>query len=312
MPESTDSFIDGLLELLQKSIRLMLPDIQEASDVCTVIVAVSVLCAMIPIVSERTKNVSEVVGVAVILNAVFRHTNSLILLASDTVQEIFEYGKLLCQVMTAALSAQGGAALSTGLYVGTVLFIALLGWLVSIILVPLTGFYLLFAVGNCAFEDEFLNKAAISIKGFLLWSLKTLMVVFTTYMSITSVVTGSADLAVMKSVKTVFSAVVPIVGGILSDSSEAVLAGMAMVKNAAGIYGLLAVLSIFTGPFLRIGIHYLMIKMTAILCCVFGSKRISALADCLSGTMSILLAMVASGCMLVTVSMICFLKGTGG
>jgi len=310
MPEQTASFGDALLELIQNSISLMQPDIREAAEICVVIVFAAVLFSVFPIISERLQTVSEITGVAAISIVVFQHTNSMILLASDTAREIFEYGKLLCQVMTAGLAAQGYAISSSALYIGTTVFISLLGSLISKILFPLLCFFLAFAVGNCALGDEMLKKAADAIKGFLHWLLKTLMIVFTTYLSITGVVSGATDLAALKSAKVVFSAAVPIVGGILSDSSEAVLTGMSVIKNAAGIYGMLAVLAVFSGPFLRIGAHYMMLKVSTLLCGAFGNKRISALADYLSCAMSLLLAAVASGCLLILISTVCFLKGS--
>lgn len=309
MPDRTDSFGEALLDLVQKSIHLMNPNLREATEVCATIVFASLLFSILPIISGRLQSISEIAGVVTISTVIFQHTNSLVVLASDTVGEIFEYGKLLCQVMTAALAAQGGGATSSALYVGTTVFISLLGWLITKIVIPMLYFFLAFAVANCALGDTLLKRTADSIKSLLNWVLKTVMVVFTTYMSITGVVSGATDLAALKSVKMVFSTVVPVVGGILSDSSEAVLTGMTVVKNTAGIYGMLAVLAVFAGPFLRISAHYFMMRISALICGVFGNRRIAALADYLSGAMSILLATVASGCVLVLISTVCFLKG---
>ena len=97
----------------------------------------------------------------------------------------------------------------------------------------------------------------------------------------------------------------------MSDSSEAVLVSMGIIKNAAGIYGMLAVLSVFLGPFIKIGMHYLLLKISALLCGVFGDKRISTLADSFSSAMSLLLAVIGAGCVMVMISTVCFLKGAG-
>ena len=83
------------------------------------------------------------------------------------------------------------------------------------------------------------------------------------------------------------------------------------IKNAAGIYGILAVLSVFMGPFVKIGIHYLLLKSSAVICSVFDDKQISSLTDSFSSAMSLLLAVIAVGCVLVLISTVCFLKGAG-
>ena len=67
----------------------------------------------------------------------------------------------------------------------------------------------------------------------------------------------------------------------------------------------------FLNPFLKIGIHYLILKLTAALCALFGAKRMTALVGDFSGAMGLLLAMTGSECLLLLISTVCFLKGVG-
>lgn len=311
MPQNTDSFGDGLLELLRNSLKLLRPDFQEATASCGTIILSAMLFSVLPMISQRIHSMTAVAGAVSIAAVMFHQTNSLILLAADTVSDILDYGKLLCQVMTAALAAQGGVTESSALYIGTTVFIAVLNSLISSLMIPLIFGYLVFSVAYGAFGENFLKKAADLVKSLMIWILKTLLVVFSTYMSITGAVNGSTDLAALKTAKVVISSAVPVVGGILSDSSEAVLLSMGVIKNAAGIYGMLAVLSIFMKPFVKIGIHYLLLKSSAVICSVFDDKQISSLTDSFSSAMSLLLAVIAVGCVLVLISTVCFLKGAG-
>jgi stage III sporulation protein AE len=129
-------------------------------------------------------------------------------------------------------------------------------------------------------------------------------------MGITGVVSGSADAAALKAAKLTFSGVVPVVGGILSDASEAVLVGAGLVKNAVGVYGLLAVLAIWIGPFIKIGAQYLLLKMTHALCGAFSADTAGKLIQDFSTAMGLLLAATAAICVLFLVSIICFMKVT--
>ena len=130
-------------------------------------------------------------------------------------------------------------------------------------------------------------------------------------MGITGVIAGSADAATLKATKLTISGMVPVVGGILADASESVLVGAGLMKNAAGVYGLLAILSVCIGPFLKIGVQYLLLKLTAAICSVFDVKNSSKLVQDFSGTMGLLLGMTGSVCLLMMISIICFLKGVG-
>lgn len=240
-----------------------------------------------------------------------QRTGTMIGYAADALRQICDYGKLLCPVLTTALAAQGGLTTSAALYTGTIAFITLLSILVSRLLIPLVYIFLLFSVAGSAIGEGFFRNLADGVKHLLTWLLKTLLIVFTTYMSVTGVVSGTTDAAALKTAKVTLSSVVPVVGGILSDASESVLVSMGILKNAAGIYGILAVLALFMGPFVKVGVQYLLLKGSAALCSLFGDKRISSLIGDFSTAMGLLVAMVAAGCVLILISTVCYLKGIG-
>lgn len=309
MPEETGDFGNGILQILQKAIHALQPDFQKSLRSCKEILFAALLLSVVSVLIKGSGKGTSVIAAVVILLLTFQNTDTLIGLSSDTVREICEYGKLLCLAMTTALAAQGAVTASASLYAGTSLFTALLGGLISRFYVPMVYFFLLFSAANSALGEEYLRKLADSIKGFLSWLLKTLLIVFTTYMSVTGIVSGTTDTAALKAAKVTISTAVPVVGGILSDASEAVLVSMQLVKNAAGIYGILAALAVFISPFLKVGAQYLTLKLSAALCGIFASKNICALLNDIASAMGLLLAMLASSCTMVLVSTVCFLRG---
>lgn len=311
MPDETESFADGLWELARNAIGRIRPDLREASRVSLAVIAAVMMVPLLKSFSGPTKQVADLAGSVAIASVLLLSTNSLIRLGSDTVTELSEYGKLLLPVMTAAMAAQGGVTTSTALYTGTALFDSVLSGLISRLLVPLVYLFLALAAANSAVGEELLQKMRDFVKWLMSWILKTILTVFTTYMSITGVVSGTTDAAALKAAKVTISSVVPVVGGILSDASESVLVSAGLMKNAAGIYGILATLAVFLEPFVRIGTHYLLLKLTAALCGVFGSKRMTELIGDFSTAMGLLLAMTGAACLLLLISTVCFMKGVG-
>ena len=213
--------------------------------------------------------------------------------------------------MTAALAGQGGVSTSATLYTGTALFDAILTAIIGKILKPMIFLFLFLAIASSAIGDDRLLKLRDTIKWFMTWSLKTILYIYTGYIGITGVVSGSTDAAALKAAKLTISSVVPIVGGILSDASEAVLVSVGIAKNAAGIYGIFAILSIFLRPFLKLGTHYLMLKATSSICSLFGSKNICNLINDFSTAMGLILAMAGTVCVFLLIATICFMKGAG-
>lgn len=311
MPENTDSFGNALMELLRKGILLIQPELDGALRTCSGILICALLYSILPILSEKLTEPMAMAWSVALGTVMLQRTGTMIGYAADALRQICDYGKLLCPVLTTALAAQGGITASAALYTGTIAFITLLSILVSRLLIPLVYIFLLFSVAGSAIGEGFFRNLADGVKYLLTWLLKTLLIVFTTYMSVTGVVSGTTDAAALKTAKVTLSSVVPVVGGILSDASESVLVSMGILKNAAGIYGILAVLALFMGPFVKVGVQYLLLKGSAALCSLFGDKRISSLVGDFSTAMGLLVAMVAAGCVLILISTVCYLKGIG-
>lgn len=311
MPQDGTSFGDGLWQICCRGLAKIRPDIAEGAKISLCIIAAVVMLSILSAFPGMTEKCCDLVGAVCIAGLLLGSANSLIRLGTDTVEEISQYGKLLLPVMTTALAAQGGLTTSASLYVGTAAFDTLLSGVIASVLVPMVYIYLALAAANAAIGDDLLKKLRDFLKWLMTWVLKTVLYVFTGYMGITGVVSGTTDAAALKAAKLTISGVVPVVGGILSDASEAVLVSAGVVKNAAGIYGIFAVLALIAEPFFRIGVHYLILKFTAAVCGIFGSKRITELIDDFTSVMGLLLAMTGTVCLLILISTVCFLRGVG-
>lgn len=311
MPSTRDNLASGILEVLRDALMHIRPDLREATSVSIKIIAVVMFVSLLRTCtgsSANTANLIASLGISVIL---FESSNSLINLASKTITEISEYGKLLLPVITAALAGQGGVGTSAALYTSTALFDAILTTIIGKLLMPLIFLFLFLAIASGAIGDERLYKLRDTIKWSMTWTLKTILYVYTGYIGITGVVSGTTDAAALKATKLTISGMVPIVGGIMSDASEAILISAGTVKNAAGMYGLLAILAIWIGPFMQIGIHYLILKATASVCAIFSDKQCTSLIEDFSSAMGLLLAMTGAICLILLISLVCFLRGVG-
>lgn len=309
MPSSTESFGQGLLEVIRDALMYFSPSLKEAMGVCLGIAAMTMAVSMLQNLPGTPRKAVVMAGTVAIAATLLQSANAMINLAADTVAQISEYGKLLLPVISAALAAQGGITTSAALYTGTAVFDTVLSSLISGLLTPMIYIFLTLAAANSAIGEEMLKNLRDAVKSFMTWLLKNVLYIFTGYISITGVISGTTDAATLKAAKLTISGAVPVVGGILSDASEAVLVSAGTVKNAVGIYGLFAVIAMLIGPFLKIGVHYLLLKATAALCGIFGDKRMTDLIQDFSSAMGMLLAMTGAVSLMLMISMVCFMKG---
>ena len=312
IPEKADSFGEGLWNVIKAGISWLDESLGAAMKGCLAAAAAVMLCALLRevsgAISGRTTELACTVAVAGILLA---PSSSLIHLGTQTATELSEYGNLLLPVMTGALAAQGGVTASAALYTGTALFDSVLSKLLSKLMIPMLWLFLALAIANSALNEDLLAKMRDFIKWLMGWVLKTVLYLFTGYMTVTGVVSGTADASAVRAAKLTISSAVPVVGGILSDASETVLVTAGTLGSAAGVYGLLTVLALFAGPFVRIGVQYLVLKGASALCGAFDGGSAAGLMADFSGAMGLVLAMVSTQTVLLMISTLCFMKGVG-
>lgn len=311
MPAETESFAEGLLTVIKAAIARFAPELKHAAGSCLALLAIVLLASLFNSMPGNNTRIIRFVTTLALTLLLLGNANSMINLCTQTVQAISDYSKLLLPVMTGALAAQGGMTSATAIYAGTALFNTVLTSLIAKLLVPLVYVFLALSAANSAAGEQILMKMRDFVKWLMTWGLKTILYIFTGYMSITGVITGTADAAAVKAAKLTISGVIPVVGGILSDASETVIVSAGVMKNAVGLYGLLAIVAIWITPFLQIGTQFLLLKLTAVLCSVLGVKNATDLIEDFSGAMGILLGMIGAVSFLMLISMICFMKGMG-
>ena len=309
LPEEPETFSEGLWTVIKGAGELIQPALTEAAGVCAQIMVVILLLSLLKNIPGATTRPIHLAGALMIGMLLLNASHSMIRLSRDTVTELSSYGKMLLPVMTAAVAAQGGVSTSAALYTGTAFFDAVLSNLISSVLIPMVYVYLGLAVANSALGEGVLEKLSGFVKGATVWCLKTVLYVFTGYMSITGVISGSADATAVKATKITISGMVPVVGGILSDASEAILVSAGVMKSAAGVYGVLAIVALCLGPFIKIGMQYLLLKLTVACCEIFGDKETVGIVKDFTTAMGILLGMTGAVCLMLLISTVCFMRG---
>ena len=311
MPEDTESFSDGLWYVIRTGLTVLQPSLVSACGTCLCLIGINLLIGLMEKFTGAATKTISLVGTIACATIMLQPANALIQLGVETVRVLSEYGKLLLPVMTGALAAQGGAVTGAALYTATAVVDAVLTTAIAKLLVPMVYIYLSLCIASNAIGEDMLKSLRDFVKWITTWCLKIILYVFTGYITITGVVSGATDATTLKAAKLAISGAVPVVGSILSDASEAVLVSAGVVKNAAGIYGLLAMAAVFIEPFLKIGVQYLLLKLTSAICTAIGSKTAAEMTKDFSGAMGLVLAMTGTVCLILLISTVCFMKGVG-
>ena len=230
--------------------------------------------------------------------------DSLIGLGCSTIEDLSVFSHALLPTLAAATAAAGSLSTATVQQVTTVLLVDILISLTRTLLLPLVYLYIAVLTASCALPENRLGPLAAGLKKTVTWVLTTALVAFTLYLSVARVVTGAVDASSVRMAKAAISGAVPVVGGIISEAAETVLAGAGMLKNTIGIFGTLGILAACAMPFLQLGVQYLLYKLTAFLAAVLGAPQLCKLLDGLGGAFGLVLGMTGSCALLLLISVL--------
>ena len=133
------------------------------------------------------------------------------------------------------------------------------------------------------------------------WLLTGALALFTLYLTVSGAAAGSADTVTARLARSAVG-VLPVVGSILADAADSVLAGAGAVKNTVGAAGLLAVLAVCLLPLMRLGVQYLVYKAAAFLAGILGAEQLTGLIDALGGAFGLIFGMTGACGLLLLIS----------
>ena len=180
----------------------------------------------------------------------------------------------------------------------TVFFANLLLSVIRKLLLPLLYCCITAAAADTMAPDHGLKKIGAGISKAVTWALTATMVVFTGFLTLT----GAADAMTVQMTRSAIATAVPVVGSIISEATGTVLAGAGVLKNAVGIFGMLAVLAICLTPFLNMAVQYLLYKLTAFLAGIVTQGALAELINALGTAFGLMLGMTGSCALLLLIS----------
>ncbi len=244
----------------------------------------------------------------VIASACLGDVNSVAAMAQATLAEMNEFSKLLIPTLS-TIAAGSGAVSSAGVkYAATALFMDVLISLAEKLLLPVLWLYAAALVACAATGDKRLGGAVKLMKWLCKTALTLLVSAFTLYLSVAGIAASGADAAAAKTAKAAISTLVPVVGRMVADASESLVVGAGLIRSAAGVFGLVAVIALCTAPFLAMGLRYLVFKAVAAVAGLIAGERIGALTEGIAALYGMLMATVGCGAIFMFLSIISLIR----
>ena len=242
----------------------------------------------------QLKQTTRLAGAGAVTLVALSDMHTLIGLGRDTITKLSDFVTILVPTLATAAAASGAAVSAPVRQSATLLFSNLLTRLISAFLLPLTYAYAATAVACAAMGDDRLKPLGKFLRWTVVTVLTGVMLAYVGYLTLAGTAAGTADAAAVRATQMAISGMVPVVGGILSDATETVLSGAALLRNSIGLFGVIGVLGFCAVPFLRLGAQYLLYKFVAALSAAASDHPAAGLIQKLGSVFSLVLAM--TGC----------------
>ncbi len=299
-----NNILKGIMENSKQSLRNV---VQHAVRSCLILLTIVLLFGVADGMGKGTGTGFPVLSVAAALAITAVAVSdmfTLVGMGKESMESMQTFSKVLLPSVATATAASGAPGAAIAKQLATVLFSDFLITLINRLLLPLTFAYIAASVAFAAVGNEGLRR----IGGFLKWMVHTMLgaflLAFIGYLNISGAIAGSTDATTVKAAKFTVSNMVPVVGGILADAAETVLAGASLLRSAIGVFGTLVVIAMCVIPFLHLGAHYLAYKGTSALAATVADGRTAGLIDAIGSAFGLVLGMTASCAMLLIISMI--------
>lgn len=283
-----DSIIQYLFSTLLVKIKDMLPTM-------VALVAIAIFCGVMQNLRSgfSSEGVSDVIFFACFSCVVLMLSKSVIGFYNETKSTIENLSSLSAATSPIILTLMTavGANVSASVYTPTVAFLA--GTIMNLaltVLLPMIGTIAIFSTVSSLTGNLNLTKFADCANSIVKWIIGITITVFTLFMSVQGITSATFDGVSIKAAKYTISNSIPIVGGLLRDGFDIVVAGSVLIKNAVGVSVIIALFYTIVAPITGMIAFSLLLKIVCAVSESVSDARISNVCNVMSKFVTYLIA----------------------
>lgn len=225
--------------------------------------------------------------------------------AAGTIENLALFMRCIVPVMVTSLVTSGAVISASALEPFLIGIIQIALSLIQSVFFPLVMVGTALGIVNSLSQELKTTGIIALINKTVKYGLSVLLTIFVAFAGLKSIASAGADGLTVKLTKFASSNLIPVIGGILSDSIETVMNCSAVIKNSLGIIGVIIVFFIAAMPLIKITASLLVFRITAAVCEPIGSKGIveciTAMANGISTAFSMLAAVEVMFIMILTI-----------
>lgn len=284
---------------LEYMLKLLLGEVTKSARLLAVVLAMAVLCSYLSGLKEgfggeAVANCAFYVCYIIIAGITASAFYDTALCAAETVRSIGFFMRIIVPLIIATLMTSGAVISATMLEPALLSMTEIAVWVTEAVFIPAVMVSAALNIVNGMSEKFKTDRMVKLIGSAVKWGLSLTITIFVSLAGIKSIASSGVDGLTLKLGKFATSNLIPVVGGILSESIETVMSCSVVIKNSIGLLGIISVILISLRPLVKIGAILILFRITAAIAEPVSDIKIVACISRLADSVSVLLSMVAA------------------
>ncbi len=295
---SKGSYTYDFKGVIKKTLDMLFSEVSANGKILATVVLLGVLCSFI-------SNLSSAFGQGGVNDAAFLCSYAILAgitaagfleisnLAKESVSDMGLFIKSLIPVMTSLSAAEGRVIFAPLMHTQILVATGVCSIITEKVLIPLV--YASFALKfiNNLTSSLSLSSLAVMIDKICKRVLSFMLLIFTAMLTLTSFAAGTAENMGMKTARFAISSLVPFAGGALADSVTAITASFSMIKNSAGLAGIIGIALMAAYPVIKCAAMSILYNFTGAILEPVTERRLSLAVTSVGECMGMMFAIVS-------------------
>lgn len=261
--------------------------------------------------SLENKSVSQVtyfVELILIITLIISTFSNCISLVKNTIQNLVGFSNSLIPILMTLMLTTGAITSAGMIQPILLLLINFIGNAISNFILPVVLISTSLNIISQISDEIKISKIPKFLNSATIWVLGIIMTLFVTVLSLEGSLTQTVDGVTAKTTKAAVSTVIPVVGKILGDATDAVIGCAGILKNAVGFVGVIVILGICLSPIIKLTILTITYYLGSALCQPIADAKIVNLLGSVADTFKTLLAIIFCVTVLLIVGLTIVIK----
>lgn len=303
--------IFSVREICARGISLLTAEVRSTVKLMVIILALSVMCTYL--VNLQSGFGAESMGqtafftcYAIVSGVGAAAFFEVVKCGHTVIENISVFMKTLVPVVLACLVSGGAVISATAFETVLMAVIEITEWVIETIFLPILMMTAALNIVNNMSERLNAEKLVQAMNKTVKWGLGILLTLFVGITGLQGIATGGADGLTVKVTRFAAANLIPVVGGVLSETVETVMNCSIVIKNSVGIIGIIIVVLVSLFPIIKTAACLIMFRLSAAVIQPISDKKIvkciSELADSVSCVLSMMVAVTIMFIIIITIT----------